>query len=65
MNGARGTVAYVDTVSGTLFLERNTDVHAARTTFQHLTATALSPAASIELIKATIRNYQHRVGENV
>ncbi|MEV5828843.1 helix-turn-helix transcriptional regulator [Spirillospora sp. NPDC052242] len=54
-------VAYVDTVSGALFLERSTDVRAMSSAFQHLTATALSPAASIEEIKVASRRYQKRV----
>lgn len=53
-------VAYVDTVSGTLFLERTADVQATSTAFQHLNATALSPAASADLIKALAQHYQTR-----
>ncbi|GAA1842892.1 helix-turn-helix domain-containing protein [Actinomadura bangladeshensis] len=53
-------VAYVDSVSGTLFLERAADVQATTTAFQHLSATALSPAASVDLIKAIARRHQTR-----
>ncbi|QKW39953.1 helix-turn-helix domain-containing protein [Actinomadura sp. NAK00032] len=53
-------VAYVDTVPGTLFLERAADVQATSTAFQHLSATALSPAASVDLIEDMAR--RHRTG---
>lgn len=54
-------VAYVDTVSGALFLERDTDVRAMSMAFQHPSATALSPAQSIDLIKAAGRRGQNGV----
>jgi transcriptional regulator with XRE-family HTH domain len=56
--GSDPDVAYVDSVSGTLFLERAADVQATSTAFQHLSATALSPAASVDLIKAMARRHQ-------
>lgn len=56
--GADPDVAYVDSVSGTLFLERAADVQATSTAFQHLSATALSPAASVDLINAVARQHQ-------
>lgn len=54
-------VACIDTAAGTLFLERSMDVRKTSAAFQHLTATALSPAESIDLIAAAIRRYQNRV----
>ncbi|QKG23883.1 XRE family transcriptional regulator [Actinomadura verrucosospora] len=56
--GSDPDVAYVDSVSGTLFLERAADVQATSTAFQHLSATALSPAASVDLINAVARRHQ-------
>ncbi|MEU8304834.1 helix-turn-helix transcriptional regulator [Actinomadura sp. NPDC048955] len=56
--GSDPDVAYVDSVSGTLFLERAADVEATSTAFQHLSATALSPVASVDLIKAVAQRHQ-------
>jgi hypothetical protein len=43
-------IAYADTVSGVLFLERKNDLKLANLAFDHLVATALSPIDSIQLI---------------
>lgn len=51
-------VAYVETVTGTLYLDRNTDLRAATICFDHLRAAALTASGSLELIMATARDYK-------
>lgn len=51
-------VAYTDTVAGVLYLERKADVKATSLAFDHLSAVALSPADSIDLITAATTRYE-------
>jgi transcriptional regulator with XRE-family HTH domain len=54
-------VAYVDTVAGTLYLERQRDVHATNIAFEHLRAVALGPAASVDTIEAAANEYEDAI----
>ncbi|MCO6006054.1 helix-turn-helix domain-containing protein [Actinoallomurus purpureus] len=51
-------VVFVDTLAGTLFLEREADVRAATLGFDHLRASALSVAESVEMISAVAESYR-------
>jgi transcriptional regulator with XRE-family HTH domain len=50
-------VAYVGTVAGTLYLDRQRDVHATNLAFEHLRAAALGAAASVDMIEAAAGEY--------
>lgn len=50
-------VAYVEAVTGTLYLDREADVRAATLAFDHLRASASSAAESLELVKTVAGRY--------
>jgi transcriptional regulator with XRE-family HTH domain len=58
-------VVYVEGLVGHLYLERDADVERYRQAFNYLSATALTPEASTEIITDAARRWQrHRAGDN-
>ncbi|MFC5188124.1 helix-turn-helix domain-containing protein [Actinomadura harenae] len=53
-------VVFVETIAGTLYLERNEDIAASKLAFEHLHAAARDLAGSLELISAAARTYEQR-----
>lgn len=51
-------VAFVETLAGHLFLEREADIRAATLGFDHLRAEALGAADSVDLIVAVAESYR-------
>ncbi|MEV4251695.1 helix-turn-helix transcriptional regulator [Spirillospora sp. NPDC049652] len=53
-------VVFVETIAGTLYLERKEDIAASKLAFEHLHAAARDLAESLELISAAARTYEQR-----
>ncbi|MGI5163641.1 helix-turn-helix domain-containing protein [Spirillospora sp. CA-253888] len=51
-------VAFVGTTAGTLYLDRQSDVHATNVAFEHLRAVALGPATSMDLVESAAHQYE-------
>nr|MDT0658523.1 helix-turn-helix transcriptional regulator [Micromonospora sp. DSM 115978] len=55
-------LVYIDTMAGDLFMEREADVRRTTINFQHLLASALSPADSLRLIRQRIDAFRANGG---
>ncbi|MGH3647189.1 MAG: Scr1 family TA system antitoxin-like transcriptional regulator [Micromonosporaceae bacterium] len=53
---ARSPVVYVEGQAGGIYMERSVDVQRCNVAYNHLTAAALSPPASVKLIAAALRD---------
>jgi len=53
-DAADPALVYIDSMAGDLFLEREPDVRRYTITFEHLQATALDPASSVQMIEAQV-----------
>jgi hypothetical protein len=62
-NDADPDVAFIETMAGSLFLERRAEVQAARDTFDELSAQALSPSDSAELLTTISAEHTRRCTE--
>ena len=50
-------VAYTESLGGMIYLEKDREVRACAEAFDRMRATALSPAASVELIQKVLREF--------